>query len=84
MAKRLLQALRSDPDAATRRLAALALGEIGASTPDALPAETRQQLTDAAGDGSDPDLRRAVQRALERLAAGPPRTGLPGAGLPGV
>jgi hypothetical protein len=63
----LLTALRDDPDAATRRLAALALGEIGAAQPHALPADTEQQLASAAARGEDPDLQRAVERALARL-----------------
>lgn len=69
VARHLLAALRSDPDAATRRLAALALGEIGAAAPRALPAETAAELEAAARRGEDGDLRRAVERALARLAA---------------
>jgi len=72
VAERLLGALRADPDAATRRLAALALGEIAAGDPGAVPGETESQLQ-AAGDGAeDADLRRAALRALERLRAGRP------------
>ncbi len=68
---RLLEALREDPDAATRRLAALALGELGASDPRILPAETDSALEHAHASG-DPDLRRAVDRALDRLGRGRP------------
>lgn len=67
VAARLLAALRDDPDAATRRLAALALGEIGAAHPGAVPGDTAEQLAAAAAQGADADLRRAVDRALERL-----------------
>jgi len=70
--ERLLETLRHDADAATRRLAALALGEIGAGNPACVPEEAWELLR-RAGDGTeDPDLRRAVRRALERLAAGRP------------
>jgi HEAT repeat protein len=67
---RLVETLERDPDAATRRLAALALGEIGAGTPGALPAEAAERLRRAGMDAEDTDLRRAVGRALQRLAAG--------------
>jgi len=68
----LLETLRRDPDAANRRLAALALGELGAANPDCLPAEAFQRLEEAGRDNPDPDLRRALRRALDRLAAGRP------------
>jgi HEAT repeat protein len=70
VALHLLAALRTDPDAATRRLAVLALGEIGAGSPQAVPAETAAELEAAARRDEDSDLRRAVERALARLAAG--------------
>jgi len=66
----LLAALRSDPDAATRRLAALALGELGAASAEAVPAGTRSELEAAARRDEDSDLRRAIERALSRLGAG--------------
>ncbi len=69
----LLGALRQDPDAATRRLAALALGEIGSGHPKAVPPDTRGQLEAAATGAEDPDLIRAIERALTRLDAGRPR-----------
>lgn len=72
VADHLLRALRSDPDAATRRLAALALGEIGASDPGAIPAETADCLRQAQRGCDDPDLVRALRRALDRLEAGRP------------
>jgi HEAT repeat protein len=70
IAAHLLAALCDDPDAATRRLAALALGEIGAAHPDAVPEDTAQHLEAAAARGEDPDLQRAVERALARLREG--------------
>jgi HEAT repeat protein len=72
IAAHLLAALRDDPDAATRRLAALALGEIGAGHPHALPEDAEQHLAAAAARGEDPDLQRAVERALARLREGRP------------
>ncbi|MDX1650757.1 MAG: HEAT repeat domain-containing protein [Myxococcota bacterium] len=71
----LLRTLRGDPDAATRRLAALALGEIGAAEPQALPPRTEEALRDAGRAAEDPDLRKAVERALRRLQAGQPVPG---------
>jgi HEAT repeat protein len=69
VAERLLEALREDPDAATRRLAAFALGELGASDPRQVPDDTPSALVQARSS-DDPDLRRAVERALDRLKAG--------------
>ena len=66
----LLAALRSDPDATIRRLAALALGEIGAGAPAALPDGVAAELEAAARRAEDADLRRAAERALARLRAG--------------
>jgi len=71
IAERLLEALKRDPDAATRRLAALALGELGAHQPDFVPDETGDALH-RARTSDDPDLRRAVERALDRLERGRP------------
>jgi HEAT repeat protein len=70
VAQRLLAALASDGDAATRRIAALALGELGAADPGLLPADAAAHLARAAEASDDPDLRRAVERALVRLGAG--------------
>lgn len=67
VAERCLQALAEDGDAATRRLAALALGEIGAADRRALPAGAAERLQGAATSGDDADLRRAAARALARL-----------------
>jgi len=70
VAAHLLAALREDPDAATRRLAALALGEIGAEQPGAVPKDTAEHLAAAGARAEDPDLVRAVERALVRLREG--------------
>ncbi len=72
--ERLLETLRTDTDAPARRLAALALGEIGAQDPGRLPDRTNAELEEArARAADDPDLVRAVDRALARLRAGQPR-----------
>ena len=68
---RLLGALDADTDAATRRLAAVALGEIGAALPEG-HAELPERLARAQATSDDPDLARAIERALTRLAAGQP------------
>jgi HEAT repeat protein len=67
VAARLLEVLESDPDAASRRLAALALGEIGASDPASLPAAAPAALREAQRAASDVDLRRAAERSLRKL-----------------
>ena len=72
---RLVGALQSDPDAASRRLAALALGELGAAHPGALPAEAREALRAACLAGGDEDLRRAAERSLRKLGDGAPAEG---------
>ena len=72
---RLVGALRDDPDAASRRLAALALGELGAADPAALPPEAREALRAASAAGDDPDLRRAAERSLRKLEAAAPAEG---------
>lgn len=64
---RLLEALQSDDDAPTRRLAALALGEIGSADPGAISQDARQALRETLEQCRDPDLERALQRTLERL-----------------
>jgi len=70
--KRLLEAIREDDDAAGRRLAALAMGEIGSRNPGAISDEAIRQLRDAEPLCPDPDLRRALQRALARIAPSSP------------
>lgn len=69
VARRLLEALRNDPDAASRRLAALALGELAAAGVP-LPGEAREALCDSLAASEDRDLRRAVERSLAKLAGG--------------
>lgn len=72
---RLVGALRSDPDAASRRLAALALGELGAACPGAFPPEAREALRAASLAAEDEDLRRAAERSLRKLEGGAPAEG---------
>jgi HEAT repeat protein len=72
VATRLLEAIREDDDAASRRLAALALGEIGRANPQAISPELVRQLRDDEPRCKDPDLQRALGRALECLEAEPP------------
>jgi HEAT repeat protein len=67
VATRLLETLQRDDDAASRRLAALSLGEIGRAHRSAMPPEATRQLRDEAQRCRDPDLRRAIQRALQHL-----------------
>ena len=65
--ERLTAALEGEADAASRRLAALALGELAAG--QGVAAEFVDAALHAAANGSpDPDLRRAIDRALARLA----------------
>jgi HEAT repeat protein len=62
VARHLLETLAGDADGSSRRLAALALGELGAIDPGCVPADARARL--------EADLRRAIERALGRLASG--------------
>jgi HEAT repeat protein len=68
--ERLLEALREDDDAASRRLAALALGEIGRANPRAVSPEAARELGELEQRSKDPDLRRSLARARDRLAEG--------------
>lgn len=63
---RLTTILEEDADAPSRRLAALALGELGKRL-DGLPEPASRALAGAAGETSDRDLRRAAVRAQTRL-----------------
>jgi HEAT repeat protein len=65
--RRLLETLREDEDAASRRLAALALGEIGRADPQLISPEAIRQLRDCEQATTDPDLQRAAERALAAL-----------------
>jgi HEAT repeat protein len=64
---RLLEVLSKDEDPAARRIAAVALGELGAANSRALPTPARDRLRALAVEACEPDLRRAAQRALARL-----------------
>ena len=70
----LLHTLAHDADASSRRLAALALGELAAADPASAPADTRARLQNAAAGSSDADLHRAIERALARLSASETRS----------
>lgn len=63
---RLTSILGDDADAASRRLAALALGELGRRR-GGLPTPASRALAQAARTDSDGDLRRAARRARNRL-----------------
>lgn len=66
-ASRLLEATRGDPDPASRRVAALALGQLGAAFPSELPAAVAAELKSLRAHSEDPDLTRALQLALAKL-----------------
>lgn len=66
---RLLDALDHEHDLASRRIAAVALGELGVSSPGSLPAGFEARLRELAERADDKDLRRAAERALARLAS---------------
>jgi HEAT repeat protein len=72
VAAHLLQTLATDADAASRCLAALALGELGANDAACVPAETSARLREVAAQSPDADLRRAIERAEARLATAAP------------
>jgi len=70
--------LTADPDAAARRIAAVALGELGSASPNCLPVGASDRLRWVAGEAPEHDLRRAAKRALGRLegrAPGAPQEG---------
>ena len=67
--ERLVAALEDDPDPASQRIAAAALGEIGAARSDALPESARAALEGARRSAPDRELRSAAARALARLGA---------------
>lgn len=75
--ERLVEVLARDRDAPSRRLAALALGELGAAAPGSLPPAAHDALREALHT-ADTDLRRAAERSLGKLAAeGAPMGGTP-------
>ena len=69
----LIDTLRADEDGPARRLAALALGEIGAHSPATVPEDACTTLERTREETpADPDLQRAIDKALTRLRAGRP------------
>jgi hypothetical protein len=66
---RLLEALSGEPDGACRRIATVALAELGAARPTALGAAGIAALRAAAEDPNDEALRRGARRALARVDA---------------
>jgi HEAT repeat protein len=64
--EQLTAALSQEPDAACRRIASVALGEIGSR--DGLDAAAHEALRRARDEAEDPDLRRGADRALRRSA----------------
>ena len=66
---RLCACLSGDPDPAVRRIAAVALGELGAADTEGVSTEARNALRAASESSRDPGLERAARRALERLDA---------------
>ena len=70
----LLERGLSDSDRNVRATSALALGEIGAQDSARIPPHTSEELEQARGAcQADPELLRAIERALARLEAGRPR-----------
>ncbi len=67
---RLVEALAGDADGAVRRIAAVALGEIGAADWQRLPREAVDALRKVRDESRDGDLQRAARRALSRLELG--------------
>ncbi len=69
--ERLCAVLSDDPDAASRRIATVSLGELGAADTPCLPAGAADQLRVLAASCPDEDLRRGAARALARLGLAP-------------
>ncbi len=65
---RLTEALADEPDGACRRIATVALAEIGARTPERIAPAALDALRRASEDPDDADLRRGAERALARLS----------------
>jgi HEAT repeat protein len=74
--ERLLEVLGDDAhaDPASRRIATLAFGELGATDPACLPAGSIEQLQALAASSLDAGLRRGATRALARLGLGTQQT----------
>lgn len=66
---RLAEVLDGETDPPSRRIAAVALGELGAATPGALPESAVSLLERVRESADDPDLRRGAERALRRIAS---------------
>jgi len=66
---RLIEALVGDDDGATRRIGAVALGELGAAHPRSLPEGAVEALRRERDGAPDADLRRGAERALARIAS---------------
>jgi HEAT repeat protein len=66
---RLLAVLREDPDAASRRIAALSLGSAAATASDERRRVAAAALRDLRDHASHPDLRRAAELGLRRMDA---------------
>ncbi len=75
VSERLLEAAIGDDDAASRRVAVAALGEIAGRAPEAIPKQATARLRQLATAADDRELRNASARVLRRLAAeSPPET----------
>jgi HEAT repeat protein len=66
---RLGEALRGEVDPASRRIASVALGRLGAAAPERVGPEALAALREAQRDASDADLRRGAERALRGIEA---------------
>jgi HEAT repeat protein len=66
---RLVETLDEDDDAASRRIAALALAELACADPGAVPAEALEALRRAGDSPVDPELRETAREAWERIQA---------------
>jgi len=69
--ERLTEVLGDTRDGASQRIAATALGELGARMGSRFPSASLEALRSAARSPDDPDLRSGAERALERAGAGP-------------
>jgi hypothetical protein len=65
----LVKALAEEPDAASRRIATVALAQLAPSQREALRESAAAALRRASAETGDPDLRRGAERALARIAA---------------
>lgn len=70
VAERLLEVVASDTEVVSRRLAALALGELASAWPNSVPERAGALLRGAREAADDTDFARALDRSLERLGRG--------------